>query len=54
MKLILRVVPQQGTSLDALLHQSLGLDVWVTRSDHLVLRTDEQNVSVAREDVRLS
>src|SRR5262249_6299139 len=44
MKLIVRVVPRPGASLDALLHQSLGLDVWVTRSDHLVLRIDEQNV----------
>jgi len=48
MKLILKVVPRPGTSLDALLHQSLGLDLWVTRSDHLILRADERRADELR------
>jgi carboxypeptidase T len=48
MKVILKVVPRQATSLDALLHQTLGLDVWVTRSDYLALRTDEQTADKLR------
>src|SRR5690242_15947626 len=48
MKLILKVVPRAGTSLDTLLHQSLGLDLWVTRTDHLILRTDERRADELR------
>ena len=48
MKLILKVAPRPGTSLDALLHQSRGLDLWVTRSDHLIVRADERRADELR------
>jgi carboxypeptidase T len=48
MNLILKVVPRPGRSLDAILHRGLGLDVWVTRSDHLILRTDERRADELR------
>jgi carboxypeptidase T len=48
MKLILKVSPRPGSSLDAILHQALGLDVWVTRSDYLILRTDERRADELR------
>ncbi|HEY0525931.1 MAG TPA: M14 family metallopeptidase [Stellaceae bacterium] len=50
MKLILKVTPGTAAQpLDRLLGMTLGLDIWVARSDHLVLRTDEARAERLRQ-----